>query len=98
MLLETVLVTESSLLDRAQIGEIAFAHYRLQLIGVISADPTHLKHRNSYPLKQQHFYFNPEAHFVLRPKDILMVLGAEYSIGHFRAQIEQSGLLSGKQA
>lgn len=94
--METIIVVEDSMLDRAQVGDIDLARYKLTLIGVISTNPIHLKHKNIYPLKQQHFYFNPEAHFILRPNDILMVLGREYSISHFRDQIEQSGLLSGK--
>lgn len=97
ILLETIIVTEGSMFDRAQVGDIDFARYKLTLIGVISTNPIHLKHKNIYSLKQQHFYFNPEAHFILRPQDILMVLGREYSISHFRDQVEQSGLLSGKK-
>ncbi len=95
--LETIIVTEGTMLDRARVGDIDFKRYKLTLIGLISTNPIHLKHKkNIYPLKQQHFYFNPEAYFILRPQDILMVLGREYGITHFRDQIEQSGLLSGK--
>ncbi|WP_305909696.1 NAD-binding protein [Methylomarinum sp. Ch1-1] len=91
--LETIRIRPDSMLDNAQVGGFDFTGIRLTLVGVISANPIHLKHRNKYPLKQQHFYFNPDPHFILRAGDILVVLGRQYSIEHFRDQIEQKRLL-----
>ncbi len=96
--LEAIVVAPDSMLERSQIGDIDFGGMKLALVGVISSNPLHLKHRNKYPLKQQHFYFNPEDHFFLQTNDILVVLGREYSIDHFRDQIEQSRLLNRKKS
>jgi voltage-gated potassium channel len=62
------------------------------LVGVISANPVHRKHKNSYKVKNQHFYFNPESYFVLRSGDLLVVLGRDAGIDYFREQIEKSQL------
>ncbi len=96
ILMETVVVRKGSMLENTRIGDCEFSKKKLTLFGIISSNPVHLKHRNKYSIKQQHFYFNPAADFRLQDQDILVLLGREYSIDHFRDQIEQSGLLSGK--
>ena len=78
-----------------KISEIDFERRKLMLVGVISANPVHRKHKNSYKLKNQHFYFNPEPYFVLRAGDLLVVLGREVGIDYFRDQIEKSRLKDG---
>jgi hypothetical protein len=65
-------------------------------LGVISDNPIHLKHKNKYQVKQQHFYFNPEVDFILRHGDMLVLLGRKYGIDHFRDQVEQRRLFSRK--
>jgi voltage-gated potassium channel len=67
------------------------------LVGIISANPEHRKHKNSYKVKNQHFYFNPEQYFVLRAGDLLVVLGREVGIDYFRDQIEKSRSKSGRR-
>jgi voltage-gated potassium channel len=57
----------------------------------------HRKHRNSYKLKNEHFYFNPEPYFVLQAGDLLVVLGREIGIDYFRDQIEKSQLKNGRR-
>ena len=96
--MEAVVVGSDSMLEDTQIGDLDFTHIKLTLVGVISSNPIHLRHKNKYPIKQQHFYFNPAPHFKLQKQDILVVLGREYSIAHFRDQIEQSRLLSRKKS
>lgn len=94
--LETIIVKEGSMLEHKRVEEIDFEGIRLSLVGVVSSNPIHLKHKNKYPLRHQHFYFNPEGHFILQPQDILLVLGREYSVEHFRDRIERTRLLHKK--
>lgn len=94
IVMETILVTEKSPLDNLEIGDLDFGQRKLTLLGVVSANTLHLKHKNRYRVKQQHFYFNPEAHFILRHGDLLVVLGRKYGIEHFRNQVERQRLLA----
>ncbi|MDD4913759.1 MAG: NAD-binding protein [Methylococcales bacterium] len=98
IVMETLLVAEGSSLENKQIGQLELGQKKLTLLGVISANPIHLKHKNKYQVKQQHFYFNPEPEFVLRHEDMLVIFGRKYSIDHFRDQVEQSRLLGRKSA
>lgn len=91
--METVLVSERSPLDNQRIDQLELHANKLTLLGVISDNPIHHKHKNKFQVKQQHFYFNPEARFVLRQGDMLVLLGRKYGIDHFRDQVEQSRLL-----
>ncbi len=93
IILEVIKVKPNSILDNQNIGELDFSAKKLTLVGVISHNPMHLKHKNKYRIKQQHFYFNPPATFKLQADDIIVVLGRDVSISHFRDQVEQSHLL-----
>lgn len=97
ILMETLVVFPNSFLEKQQIGSIDFKKRKLTLVGVISDNKTHLKRRNRYKVKNQHFYFNPEAHFELQANDMIIVLGRKYSIEHFQDKIEKSKLSSGKR-
>jgi voltage-gated potassium channel len=97
VIMETLCVHAVSFIDGMSIAEIDFEHRKLMLLGIISANPVHQKHKNSYPIKNQHFYFNPEPYFVLREDDLLVVIGREYAIGYFREQIEKSRLKNGRK-
>lgn len=90
--METLLVQPHSFLEDRQIGSIQFEQRKLTLVGVISSNKKHQKHRNRYKVKNQHFYFNPPHHFELQEQDILVVLGRKYSIEYFQDQIEKSKL------
>lgn len=92
--METVLVSDQSPLDGQKIEQLDLQQRKLTLLGVISANSIHLKHRNKYRVKQQHFYFNPDTHFILRAGDILVLLGRKYGIEHFRNQLERQRLLA----
>lgn len=90
IVLETVDVDAGSLLEGLQIGELNFALLKLSLVGVISSNLLHQKHRNQYQVHKQHFYFNPEAHFTLQADDILVLLGRNFSIDHFKDLVQKS--------
>ena len=89
-IMETLPVCAGSMIDGITIAELDFEHRKLMLIGVVSANPTHRKHKNSYALKNQHFYFNPPPFFILRSGDLLVVLGREIGIAYFREQLKNS--------
>jgi len=88
-IMETLCVSSESFINGMKISEIDFEHRKLMLVGVISSNPVHRKHKNSYKVKNQHFYFNPEPYFVLRAEDLLVVLGRDVGINYFRDQIEK---------
>lgn len=94
IVMETLLVNQGSWLVDKRISQLALADKKLTLLGVISSNPIHFKHKNKYQVKQQHFYFNPEPKFILRHEDILVIFGRKYSIDHFRNQIERQRLLA----
>ena len=96
-IMETLQVYSGSVIDGMNIAEVDFERRKLMLVGVVSANPVHRKHKNSYKLKNQHFYFNPEPYFVLRAGDLLVVLGREVGIAYFREQLEKSRLKSGRR-
>jgi len=97
IIMETLCVHPGSFIAGMNIAGIDFEQRKLMLLGIISANPAHQKHKNSYPIKNQHFYFNPESYFVLREGDLLVVIGREYAIDYFRDQIEKSRLKSRRQ-
>lgn len=91
ILMEALPVHTGSFIDGKTINEIDFKVRKLLLLGIISAHPPISKeHKASYPLKNQHFYFNPEQYFQLRDGDLLVVLGRPHSITHFRNELEKS--------
>lgn len=89
-IMETVCIEPHSFFENKPLSDFDFEARKLMLVGVISDNPLNHSHKNSYPVKNQCFYFNPEAHFVLRASDLLVVMGREYSINHLREQIKQS--------
>lgn len=92
VLMETIVIHEGCLLDGVNIDSVDCIGRKLSLVGVISSNPIHQKHKNRYKVKNQHFYYNPAKHFIIRAQDILVVLGRQYSIEHLRDQIETSRL------
>ncbi len=92
ILMETLVVYPNCLLEHKKIADIDFKKRKLTLVGVISSNKIHLKRRNRYKVKNQHFYFNPEHQFELQAEDMIIVLGRKYSIEHFQDQIEKSKL------
>jgi voltage-gated potassium channel len=92
ILMDTLIVSPNSLLVDQQIAQLDFKSRKLTLIGVISRNKKHPKYSNSYKVKNQNFYFNPEPRFKLQAHDMLIVLGRKYSIDYFQDQIKQSSL------
>jgi voltage-gated potassium channel len=84
--MEAVAVLPESALIDMSVAELAFEQRKLILIGIISSHTAHRRHKNRYQVNQQHFYFNPAPHFVLQEGDLLVLLGRDVSIGHFRSQ------------
>lgn len=92
VIMETLCVHAGSFVEGMSIAAVDFEQRKLLLLGIISTNPVHQKHKNSYSIKNQHFYFNPEPHFVLRDGDLPVVIGREYAIDYFSDQIEKSRL------
>jgi voltage-gated potassium channel len=92
IVMETLVVLPGSLLENQVIKKFDFENRKLIVMGVISSNHLHLRHHNRYKVKNQHFYFNPEASFKLQAQDIIVVLGRKYSIEHFQDQIKKSSL------
>lgn len=88
--MEALCVYPCSFIDGLRISDIDFEQRKLMLVGVISTHSLHRKHKNRYPIKDQHFYFNPAKYFELQANDLLVLLGKEVSIDYFRDQIEAS--------
>lgn len=96
--MEIVTVSEGSFIEGMRIGAIEFTSRKLSLVGIISANPVHQHRMNRYKMQNEHFYFNPDDHFVLHKDDILVLLGRDYSIDHFKDQVEKSRLKPGKKS
>ena len=94
IVMETITISSGCALVNLEVGQLQLAQKKLKLLGVISANAIHFKHKNKFQIKQQHFYFNPDPTFILRLNDILVVFGRKYSIDHYRDQVEQGRLLN----
>ncbi|MDO9104651.1 MAG: NAD-binding protein [Methylovulum sp.] len=94
-IMETIEVAATSFIDNKSIAELNFGLRKLVLIGVISSNPIHVKHKNRYQVSHQHFYFNPSSYFILQAGDLLVLLGRDLSIDYFRDQVVQSRLKRG---
>lgn len=92
VVMDTVTITLNSALVNQCIGSLDFKQRKLVLMGVISSTSKPPSYRQCYPIKHQHFYFNPEDHFELQEQDILIVLGKKYSIEYFQDQVKQQSL------
>ncbi|MEW5770916.1 MAG: NAD-binding protein [Pseudomonadota bacterium] len=89
--LEPLPVPEGSRLDGSRVGEIDFAAGNLLLFGVIrgpAAEPP--QEHNHYEVAGKRFFFNPRPGFRLRAHDILVLIGYDVSLSHFRAQHRQT--------
>jgi voltage-gated potassium channel len=89
-IMEALCINAGCFLDGTRLADIDFEQRKLMLVGIISTHALHHKHKNRYPIKDQHFYFNPATSFELQANDLLVLLGKEVSIAYFRHQIETS--------
>jgi len=92
LVMDTLSVLANCMIDGKTIADAQFGQKKLLLIGVISSNAIHSKHKNRYPVKNQHFYFNPDPNFILRDGDLLLLLGKPVGIDYFRDQIAKSRL------
>jgi len=90
--MEALNIYQDCFLDGMSIGEANFTQYKVRLIGIVSKNPVHSKHRNRYKLHNQHFYFNPAPSLILHNDDILVLLGRHLSIEHLHDLITTSRL------
>jgi voltage-gated potassium channel len=88
--IETIPVHEGAALEGKTIGDIDFRQLRLILFGVISGRGREsMPEDSAYDLKGGRFLFNPGEGFVLKPNDVLVVFGHQFSIFHFKEQLEK---------
>lgn len=78
--MEALNIYQDSFLVGKSIAEADFTQYKTRLIGIVSENPIHAKRKNRYKLHNQHFYFNPDAEFIMDSGDILVLLGHHLSI------------------
>lgn len=87
--IEAVMVREGSSLVGRRVADLRIDDFRLILFGVIGAQHEGRGARHGYALRARHFSFNPPRDFVLHASDILVVFGHEYSLNHFKEQVEK---------
>jgi voltage-gated potassium channel len=90
--IDALTVYPNCFLDGLRVHEANINQYKARLLGIVSDNPKHIKHRNRFKLHNQHFYFNPDPKFVLGAGDILVILGRQLSIEHLQDLIETSRL------
>jgi len=89
--LEPLPIPEGSRLDGRRVGDVDFTSSNLLLFGVIRGPaPPPPEGHDRYEVGGKHFYFNPPADFSLRVHDILILIGYDVSLSHFRA-LERRG-------
>lgn len=83
--LEPFAIRAGDWLEKQRIGEIDFTAQHLLLFGVIrpNTSPGADGHAR-YDLTGRHFYFNPGPDLLLRPGDVLMLIGYQASLSQFR--------------
>ncbi|NOQ17554.1 MAG: potassium channel protein [Methyloprofundus sp.] len=90
--IDALTVHPNCFLDGLMVHEANIDQYKARLLGIVSDNPKHVKHRNRFKLHNQHFYFNPDPKFILGAGDILVILGRQLSIEHLQDLIETSRL------
>ncbi len=94
--IETIRVLPDSFAENRRLQEIKFLQFRLVLLGVVSeAADSGGREEGSFSMGSRCFHFNPPSAFVVRTDDVLVVFGHEYSVRHFRDEMEKSTLKSG---
>lgn len=90
--LEALNIYKDCFLDGMTVAEADFKQYQTRLVGIVSANPIHVKHRNHYKLHNQHFYFNAAPDFALSEGDILILLGHHLSVEYLHDLVVTSRL------
>jgi voltage-gated potassium channel len=80
---------ESGLVGR-RMDSIDFRQRKLTPFGVIRDERSNVvQGHDYYELQGRDFFFNPKADFTLKENDLLVLLGHEYSVVHFRDCLER---------
>lgn len=88
--LDTVTVHAGSSIDGLAIGQINFQENKLILFGIISLkDDVKLAGIETYELRDRQLHFNPRPEVPLVAGDVLVLIGHEYSITHFKERLER---------
>lgn len=83
--LEPMPVLPGGSLVGASLGDIDFSGRNLLLFGVIRSNPEPVAGEGEhYPMSGKRFFFNPRADFKLRAHDVLVLIGYDVSLSHFR--------------
>lgn len=91
--LEPLPVPPGSQLDGSQVGAMDFTARNLLLFGVIRPNTDALPaEEEHYLMTDKRFFFNPRAEFTLQAHDILVLIGYDVSLSHFRKHQCQSSL------
>ncbi len=93
VMVDTVPVQADSWLEGRSIGEISVSRQQLRVLGVISASQELREHEgSSYNYCERRFHFRPRKSFHLHVGDMLVLIGHQLSLAHFRETV----LLRGK--
>ena len=57
VLLDTIVVEAGSLIEKVKIGDLDFPGMKISLVGVISSNPVHKKHKDQYKVHKHFFLF-----------------------------------------
>ncbi|WP_369159782.1 ion transporter [Candidatus Thiodiazotropha sp. LNASS1] len=91
--IEAVRVKQESVLVGRRIDSIDFRHRKLTPFGVIrEAGCGTAEEHAYYDLQGSCFFFNPKENFTLKKDDLLVLMGHEYSVVHFRDCLERGTL------
>lgn len=89
VVLEAVSIPVGCTACHCPLGDLDLAGHKLLLFGVItSQEKGSLSGGSLYPLSERHFYFNPSADLVLEDRDILVLMGHQFSLQHFRRTLK----------
>ena len=98
VILDTVLVPPDSQICGQTLAEINLSGSRLLLFGIImSRHEQALPGSELYPMDDRHFYFNPPRSFRVEAHDMLVLVGHQFSLQHFRRTLETRRHLMGRK-
>ena len=91
--IEAVRIKQESVLVGRRMDSIDFKQRKLTPFGVIREDEAGTAEEHlHYDLQGHCFFFNPKHNFTLKKDDLLVLLGHEYSVVHFRDCLERGTL------
>jgi voltage-gated potassium channel len=90
---DAVRVNEGSFLLHKRVRELDWAGHKLILFGVVG-DPQgrSIAAPTCFDLGAQRFFFNPAPELPLRPNDLIILFGHDYSLAHFKEWLAKASL------